>query len=112
MTPPPGIEAASAGACRGFGVGGGRARSARDFGVLAPPLGQLDSRGGGQKKFARSAKNFQAFAPDTAKSGEYKRPLKKLFPHFLELEFNKKPNILHKNRQNPDPRARKTQFYL
>ena len=32
-----------------------------------------------------------AFAPHTPKSGEYKRPLKKLFPHILELEFDKKP---------------------
>ena len=77
---------------------------------VCPPPGF--SRVGAQKNFARSAKNFQAFAPHTAKSGEYKRPLKKLFHHFLELEFDKKPIILHENRQNPDPRSRKTQFYL
>ena len=87
-------------------VRGGRAR----FWGFAPPLGPQG--GGAKKNFARSAKNFQAFNPHTAKSEEYKRPLKRLFPHFLELEFYKKPIILHKNRQNADPCARKTQFYL
>ena len=82
-------------------VRGGPGREAPAILGFWPPLGHLG--GGGQKNFARSAKNFQAFAPHTAKSGEYKRPLKKLFPHFLELEFDKKPYILHKNRQNPDP---------
>ena len=91
-------------------MGGGRGRVAPLFVRFWPPLGHLG--GGAKKKSSVARKNFQAFAPHTAKSGEYKRPLKKLFPHFLELEFDKKPIILHKNRQNPDPRARKTQFYL